>query len=207
MASWQSDDYRADGEKHAHRSVREIHPICSKNVPHLLGGVTELTTGHTGRKTVVANTDGVILERVGKVIVTLSHGPDKDRDAFLGTQRLNVILGAYHRSLKTHGDLATVGGQVVGNGVLDDLQQLLLGVGGSNRQTVEQLDHQTSESLEGSGNADGGVDFDQDSLGGVDEDLEATGLVDGRIQEGKKTLTSTVTVSKNNERRGARNKK
>jgi hypothetical protein len=77
---------------------------------------------------------------------------------------------------------------VVGDGVLDDLEELLLRVGGADGETVEQLDHKTGETLEGSGNTDGGVDFDQNSLGGVDEDLEATGLVDGGVKESQKTL-------------------
>jgi hypothetical protein len=50
------------------------------------------------------------------------------------------------------------------------------------------LDHQTGETLECAGNADGGVDFDQDTLGGVDENLQATSLVDGRVEEGEKAL-------------------
>jgi hypothetical protein len=53
---------------------------------------------------------------------------------------------------------------------------------------VEELDHETGETLEGSGNADGRVDFDQNTLRGVDENLQATGLVDRRVQESQKTL-------------------
>lgn len=53
---------------------------------------------------------------------------------------------------------------------------------------MEELDHEAGETLEGSRNTDGGVDFDEDSLGGLDVDLEFTGLVDGRVEEGEKTL-------------------
>lgn len=53
---------------------------------------------------------------------------------------------------------------------------------------MEQLNHETGEPLESSGNADRGVNLDQNSLGGVDEDLEATGFVDGRIKQSQKAL-------------------
>lgn len=50
------------------------------------------------------------------------------------------------------------------------------------------MDHETSETLECSRNADSWVDFNEDSFGCVDVDLELTSLVDGRVEEGEKTL-------------------
>jgi len=43
---------------------------------------------------------------------------------------------------------------------------------------VEKLDHETGEAFEGTWDADGGVDLDEDAFGGVDVDLEFAGLVD-----------------------------
>lgn len=77
---------------------------------------------------------------------------------------------------------------MVGDWVLDDLEELFLGIGGANGEAMQQLDHQTGETLESSGNADGGVDFDQDALGSVDENLKPTGLVDGGVEQSKKAL-------------------
>ena len=150
--------------------------------------MAELAAGDTGTQTVVADTDRFILEAVGKVIVALGHGTNENGDGLVRVQRLQVVLGADHGGLETHGHLAAVGGQVVGDGVLDDLEELFLGVGGADGEAVEQLDHQTGETLESSGNANGGVDFDQHTFGGVDENLQATGLVDGGIEESKKAL-------------------
>lgn len=150
--------------------------------------MAELAASHTGTETVVADGDGIVLEGVGKVIVTLGHGTDKDGDTLTGTQGLDVVLGADNGGLETHGHLTAVGWEVVGDGVLDDLEQLLLGIGGANGQAVQQLDHQTSETLECAGNANGGVNFDQDTLGGVDENLQAASLVDGGVEEGEKAL-------------------
>lgn len=57
---------------------------------------------------------------------------------------------------------------------------------------MEQLDHQTSEALECSRNADRRADFDEDPFGGVDVNLQSAGLVDGRVEESKQTLETEV---------------
>ena len=58
---------------------------------------------------------------------------------------------------------------------------------------MEELDHETSESLEGTRDPDGWADFDKNTLGSVDIDLKLAGFVDRGIEEGKKALR---TVSK-----------
>lgn len=175
---WLRPTMRTAGRKSA-LTAAQYSPSRSQNVPHLLGRVAELAAGHTGTETVVADTDGVVLERVSKVIVALGHGTNEDGDALLGTQRLDVVLRTDHGGVETHGDLAAVGREVVGDGVLDDLEQLLLRVGGADGQSVEQLDHQTGEPLERSRNAHGGIDLDENALGRVNEDLKAASLIDG----------------------------
>ena len=61
---------------------------------------------------------------------------------------------------------------------------------------MKQLHHQTSKSLESSGNADRWADLDEDTLGGGNVDLQLSGLVDGGIKEGKKTLSRHSSVSR-----------
>lgn len=53
---------------------------------------------------------------------------------------------------------------------------------------MEQLDHQAGKSLEGSWDAYGGADFDEDAFGGVDVDLQFSCFVDGGVEEGEETL-------------------
>lgn len=77
---------------------------------------------------------------------------------------------------------------MVGDGVLDNLEELLLGGGGADREAVQELHHQTGKALEGSGDADGGRNLDQDALGGVDVDLQLASLVDRRVEQGEKAL-------------------
>lgn len=150
--------------------------------------MAELAARDAGTQAVVADTDRLVLEGVGKVVVSLGHGAHEDADALLRTQRLEIVAHPDHRRFIAHSDFAAVGRQVVGDGVLDDPQQLLLRVGRADGQTVKQLDHQAGESLERAGNADGRVDFDQDSFGGMDVDLELAGLVGRGIEQGKKAL-------------------
>lgn len=57
----------------------------SYNVPHIFGSMAELTAGHTGAQTVVADTDGVVLESIGEIVLTFSHCSDKNTDAFIGS--------------------------------------------------------------------------------------------------------------------------
>lgn len=98
----------------------------SEDIPNLFGSVAEFAAGNTGTKTVVADTDSFVLERVGKVIVALGHGTDENSDTLVGVQRLQVVLSADHGRLETHGHLAAVGGQVVGDRVLNNLKELFL---------------------------------------------------------------------------------
>jgi hypothetical protein len=81
-----------------------------------------------------------------------------------------------------------VRGEVVGDGVLDDFEQLLGSVDAADAQLVEELDHQAAEALEGARDADVGVDLDEDALRGVDVHLEQAGLVQRRVEEGEEAL-------------------
>lgn len=53
---------------------------------------------------------------------------------------------------------------------------------------MEELDHETCKTLEGTWDAHSGANFDEHALGCMDEDLKAASFVDGRIEEGEETL-------------------
>lgn len=63
--------------------------------------------------------------------------------------------------------------------VLYNFEQFLLRVGGANRESVQELHHQTGESFECTRNAHCRTDFDENAFGCVDVDLKQAGLVDG----------------------------
>lgn len=64
-----------------------------------------------------------------------------------------------------------------------NLEQFLLRRGRLDGETVKQLDHETSESLECTWYTDRGADFDEDALCGMNVDLELSSLVDWGIEQ------------------------
>lgn len=150
--------------------------------------MAKLATSDAGRKTEVADRYLLIDKLVGESVGALGHGSDEDADALLGTYALYPVTNSHQRSIETQRDFTAVWGQMVGNGVLDDPQELLLGCSRSDGETMEKLDHETSEALEGTRDSDGGRNLDEDALGGVDVDLQLASLVDGRVEQSQETL-------------------
>ncbi len=77
---------------------------------------------------------------------------------------------------------------MVGDRVLDNFQELLLGVDGSDCKSVKKLDHETCESFEGTWDSDCGADFNEDSFGSMNIDLKLASFVDRRIKESEEAL-------------------
>ena len=158
---------------------------ASDDVPAVLCGMTELAARDTCGQTEVADGDLLVYQLVGEIVGAAGHSADEHAAALLRTQRVDVVPHTHERGVKTEGDLAAVGREVVRDGVGDDPEELLLGGGGADGEAVQQLHHQTGESLEGSGYPDRGRHFNKDALGRVDVNLESTRLVDRRINEGQ----------------------
>lgn len=81
--------------------------------------MTELAAGHTCRQREVADGDLLVHEGIRKVILALSHGTHEDADALLGAYRLDVLTSPHERRVKAQRHLATVGGEMVSDRVLD----------------------------------------------------------------------------------------
>ena len=158
------------------------------DAPDVLSGVAEFAASYASTEVELADGDAVVFDRVGKVVVALGHGSDEDGDALVVVQTLDVVPDADHLGVEAERDLAAIGREVICEGVLDDLDELFVGGGRADLVTVQQLHHQTSEALEGTRNADGGVDLDKHAPSGLDVDLQLTRLVDGRIEQGKQAL-------------------
>lgn len=97
-----------------------------EDTPNILCSVAEFAAGNAGTEVEVADTDAVVLDGIGEIIIALRHSTDKDCDALVLVEATDVITQAYHLSVETKSDLPAVGRQVIGDGVLDDLDQLLL---------------------------------------------------------------------------------
>lgn len=94
--------------------------------------MTKLAARDAGGKTIIANGDLLVHVLVGEIVSTFGHGSNEDAYAFTRIEVFYVIPGADDLGLEAQGDLPAVGRQVIGNRVLDDAQELLLRVGGSN---------------------------------------------------------------------------
>ena len=156
--------------------------------------MTKLAARHTRTQAIIADTNSIILEGVGKIIISLGHGADKDANTLVGAEGFDIVADADDGGIETHGHLATVGREMIGDGVLDDLEQFLVRVGGADGQSMKQLDHETRETLKGAGDADAGVDLDENAFGCVDVDLEFSGFVDGGVEEGEEALFMSTSV-------------
>ena len=99
------------------------------DVPDIFSSMTEFTASYTGTETEVADADGVVLDIVGKVVTTLGHCTNKDTDAFLRAEGFDVVTDTHDFGVEREGHFATIVRKVVGNGVLDDSEEFLLGRG------------------------------------------------------------------------------
>jgi len=144
--------------------------------------MAELTACNAGTEVKLANSDAVVLDVIGKVVVALGHSTYEDCDTLALVEIANVIADTYDLGVEAERDLAAVGREVIGNGVLDDLDELFLRRRRPDLVSVQELDHESGEALEGTGNAHCRADPDEHVLGGVDVDLELARLVDWRVE-------------------------
>jgi hypothetical protein len=86
---------------------------------------------------------------------------------------------------------ASVRGQLARDWILDDLQKRLGAVAGPDFELVEQLHHETRESLEGTRNAQVRGYFDQHVGVGFDIHFEQTRFVQRTIQQSQQSLRSS----------------
>lgn len=133
--------------------------------------MAEFTAGNACRQTKIADSNLLVYDAVGKSVGALGHGSDKDTDALLGTECVDIVPYLNQGCVKAQGDLAAVGRQMISDGVLDHAQKLLLRVGRADGQTMKQLYHETGKALESPRDAHRGRYLNQDTLGSVDEDL------------------------------------
>jgi len=98
--------------------------------------------------------------------------------------RRDVVLEA-HDCLRREGEpnARHVDGQVLGDGVLDHLEQFVWSVGGADGQFLQQLHHETAEALERAWNAYRWVDADEHVLLCVHVNrADAPSLVQGAVE-------------------------
>ena len=88
--------------------------------------MAELTACNAGTEVKLANSDAVVLDVIGKVVVALGHSTYEDCDTLALVEIANVIADTYDLGVEAERDLAAVGRKVIGDGVLDDFDELFL---------------------------------------------------------------------------------
>lgn len=75
--------------------------IHLEDAPYILGGVAELAAGNAGTQVKLADSNGVILDLVSKVVVSLRHGSDENSNALLLVETRDVVADADDFGIKT----------------------------------------------------------------------------------------------------------
>ena len=81
---------------------------ASDDIPRILAGVAEFAASNACTQTIVADTDGFVLESVGKVVLALGHGANKNTDTFRWAEGVDIITDSYHVSIETQRDLSAI---------------------------------------------------------------------------------------------------
>lgn len=98
----------------------------SDDVPCVFGGMTEFAACHACAQAVIAYADRLVFEAVSEVVFSFCHCANEDANAFAGVQRINVVSNSYHLGVKAEGNLSATWRKVVGDGILDDFEELFL---------------------------------------------------------------------------------
>ena len=99
--------------------------------------MTKFAASNARREAVIA--DGYLLVdiAIGKVVWTLGHSTDEHTNALIGVQRVNVFPYTYYWGVKAERYLSALGWKMVCDGILDDTQELFLGISRANGKPVK----------------------------------------------------------------------
>jgi len=165
------------------------------DVPHILGCMAELAACNAGAEIEVADSDRIVLDVVGKIVIALGHSSDENANAFILVKALDVVGDSYYGSLETQCDLPAVRWEMVGDGVFDHVDELLLRGSRADLVPMEELHHQTSKALECPRNAHRRANLNEDVLRCLYVYLEFAGLVNRRVKQGEETLVCDIWAS------------
>lgn len=107
------------------------------DAPDVFGGVAEFAARNTSTEIEVADGDGVVLDSVREVVVALGHGANEDAYALILAEALDVVAHSNNLGVEAESNLPAVRRKVVGDWVLDDLDELLLGGGRADLVAME----------------------------------------------------------------------
>ena len=142
------------------------------------------TQSHTGNTDTIVNANVVLLSRVAH---TDRSNHIRNRLAVqlsvLGRELLHICLHCFEFSLGTGSNDFCSNGQVLVDGVLDHIHQVLGACGRSYLELGQALRHQGGEAFEGAGDTHHGRHLDEHLFVGANVDLQETCLVQWTIEK------------------------
>jgi len=97
-----------------------------EDIPDIFGRMAEFTAGNAGAEVEIADGDAVVFDVVGKVIIALGHGTHEDGNALALPEPSDVVADTHHFRVEAKRHFTAMGRKVIGNGVFDHFNQLLL---------------------------------------------------------------------------------
>ena len=77
--------------------------------PGVFASVAEFAARDACAEAVITDTDSLVLKGIGEVVFAFRHGTDKDADALVGRQGLDIIPDSDNLRVKAEGDFPAIG--------------------------------------------------------------------------------------------------
>jgi hypothetical protein len=126
FASQSPDQIVQEGSRESVAVRREHLPLQLNDVPDVLHGVAEFTTRYASTQAVITYADSVVLNAIGKVIITFGHGTNENAYALFRPYVLYIVFDPNDVGIIAKCNLAAIWWKMIRNGVLDDLKQFFL---------------------------------------------------------------------------------
>lgn len=92
------------------------------DIPNVLNSIAKFATRYAGTEAVVAYADSVVLEAIGKVIVTFGHGTHENANALFWPYVFNVVLDPNDVGIVAECNFAAIRWKMIRDGIFDDLE-------------------------------------------------------------------------------------
>lgn len=120
-----------------------LHFDSSNDVPDFLSGVAKLAASNASTQSKVANTNAVVFEIVGEIILALCHSSHENTAAFIASKTTYVVIDTDNGGICRECDLAAVGRKVFGDWSWNHFEKFLWRRGGTDREAMKELNHES----------------------------------------------------------------
>ena len=166
--------------------------IFLNDIPQVFEGAANLGASDTGTQWELANRNLFITILVGKIIWPMRVRSNDETDGFILGQRRGKLRDTDRRCISGTDNFAASDRQMVGYWVFDDFEKLFSALRRSDRELVQQLNHQSRKTLKRARNTRMRMHFNKNIVSRADVHLQMTSLVQWRVQKRQKTLMRDI---------------